>query len=356
MRPHGTLAFLAATALALGALGARAQLRAPVAHAAQTWGVQVGADVDANNGITANAFFPNAVTIDAGDTVNWTFPSANPHTVTFDNGALPPLESGAPGGGRVLDPTAGSADVTKLFNPVNVSASNRAFDPAVQISSGVPQDPVDERAPFTLSFSQPGVYHFECAIHGAPMSGTVTVLPTGAGLAETPDQTTARGKGELDAAMATTTGFFRANPPRDAGAAATPSVHNVDAGVADGTGVQLLQFVNKDLTVHRGDTVVWTSAQETELHTVTFLSGGDEPAFLNITPQPGGLLKIVSPANVFSPVGGTTYTGQGYLNSGHINAGGSFAALIDAPPGTYQYVCLVHADDFNMKGTITVSQ
>src|SRR6266568_1074225 len=104
MRRHGTLALLAAMASLLGGLGLRAQLGAPVVQAAQTWAVQAGADVDTDKGLTANAYFPATITIDAGDTVSWTFPSIEPHTVTFDNGASPPLDVS----GRVRDRAAGT--------------------------------------------------------------------------------------------------------------------------------------------------------------------------------------------------------------------------------------------------------
>jgi plastocyanin len=43
------------------------------------------------------------------------------------------------------------------------------------------------------------------------------------------------------------------------------------------------------------------------------------------------------------------------INSGTLSGGGSFTLRIDAPPGKYEYICLFHADDFNMKGTITVT-
>ena len=354
MRRRGTLAFLAITPILIGGLGVRAHLRAPVVRAAQTWAVQVGADVDLNNGVTANAYFPGAITVDAGDTVSWTFPALIPHTVTFDNGVVPPLAAT----GIVPDPGSGGADATAAINPVPTSGPPAAFDPKLQISSGVPLDPPDERTPFTLSFSQPGLYHYTCAIHGSAMGGTVTVLPAGAALPETSAQATGRGKAELAGAVGGTVGFFQANPAVTVGASPTSSIHAVTAGAASGDGVSLLQFLAKDITVRRGDTVSWTVADPAEIHTITFLSGGPDPEFLSVVPQANGSPKFIFPANVVGPAGGTTYTGQGYLNSGFIFDGGSFAVRIDAPPGKYDYLCLIHATGFpyNMKGTITVTQ
>src|SRR5581483_7887078 len=80
--------------LAAGWLGSR--VHAPVAHAAQTWNVQVGDDAGpvgagGSGTYSLNFYYPNVLTITVGDTVSWNFPSAEPHGVTFDNGHTPPL-------------------------------------------------------------------------------------------------------------------------------------------------------------------------------------------------------------------------------------------------------------------------
>jgi plastocyanin len=93
-----------------------------------------------------------------------------------------------------------------------------------------------------------------------------------------------------------------------------------------------------------------------EPHTVSFLSGEPAPQSIDPRPQPAGPPLLVIPANVAQPQGGTTYTGQGFVNSGILGnfAGvGSFALRFDAPAGTYAYQCLIHSE---MKGTITVTE
>jgi hypothetical protein len=69
------------------------------------------------------------------------------------------------------------------------------------------------------------------------------------------------------------------------------------------------------------------------------------PPFLSFNPQ------------VLLPQGGNTYGGTGYVNSGFISQGGpagdTFALKFTAP-GTYQYLCALHADQ-GMMGTITVT-
>jgi plastocyanin len=114
-----------------------------------------------------------------------------------------------------------------------------------------------------------------------------------------------------------------------------------------------LRFLPEQLTVRRGDTVAWSLADPTEIHTITFTSGAPAPELVEVRPQPNGPPQLVIPAQVAGPAGGTTYTGSGYLNSGIKLAGTAFVLRIDAPAGTYQYVCVVHP---NMKGTLVVEE
>ncbi len=195
-----------ALGLALGSLalisaaGASSQLGTPYARAAQTWSVQVGADIPLGPGpggpVSGNWFYPNVVTINAGDTVSWTFPSVEPHGVTFDNGHTP----------TVADMTTplpdGSIDLTGSLLPVPGPTPPTVFDPAAQLSSGVPTDPPDQRQPFTLTFNAAGVWAYDCPIHGPAMSGTIIVQPSGSALSETPDKEKARGQADLAAATA----------------------------------------------------------------------------------------------------------------------------------------------------------
>src|SRR5437667_1440488 len=128
----------------------------PVARAAQTWNVQTGGDLGPNpapasGNSTLIGFFPSLVTVNAGDTVSWSFPSAlDPHGVAFDNGQQPPVfEQSVPG------PGPGEFDITATFLPLNLDKINGVFNPSVQFASGVPTDPPDQRAPFTLQFNTP---------------------------------------------------------------------------------------------------------------------------------------------------------------------------------------------------------
>lgn len=99
-----------------------------------------------------------------------------------------------------------------------------------------------------------------------------------------------------------------------------------------------------------GDTVTWAFQKPWTLHTVSFLSGGKRPEdFLT-----EGDKTFANP-ELFFPVGGKTYDGTGYLNSGVAPQDPSAPAfsysLTFTKAGTYNYECLLHP---GMSGTVIV--
>lgn len=352
---------LASVAL-LGVAGGSHRFAAEKALAAATWNVQVGADLGdlpgGGGSQTANGYFPRAVTINAGDTVSWTFPSANPHTVTFDNGHQPPLfvEGLSP-----APDNSGDLDLTAAALPRGSDGVSAVFDPKTQISSGVPTDAPDQRKPFSVTFNTPGVFDYICAIHGPAMIAQIIVEASGSALAETPAQEQARGKAELGFAtgLAQEAVSGNAGPPplgppfTVGGTQILPAI----AGIQTAQNVSALAFIPGSLTVRRGDVVLFTLPDFQEIHTVSFLSGATPPPLLDVVPSPSGPPKILIRAAIAVPAGGTTYTGSGVLNSGILFSGNTFAVTINAPAGTYEYRCLLHGDaPQNMKGTITVTE
>ncbi|HET9318994.1 MAG TPA: hypothetical protein VFO27_04435, partial [Bryobacteraceae bacterium] len=254
-------------------------------------------------------------------------------------------------------PNPGDLDATVAFSPANAGGPNISYDGTTVVSSGVPTDAPQDRSPFSVTFPKAGVYYYECAVHGPDMSGEVVVLPAGAATPETPAQATSRGTALAAADVKNTLAIADAFPinPKTTPLANGGTLHELAAG-APGYHLSVSQFLPMDYTVKRGDTITWDQSDIAQFHTVTFLSGAQAPQFLQIIPQPGGPPKIVLPAAVIVPAGGDTYTGTGIVNSGVLTVGTSFTLKVDAPPGTYQYECLFHADDYNMKGTITVTQ
>jgi plastocyanin len=98
--------------------------------------------------------------------------------------------------------------------------------------------------------------------------------------------------------------------------------------------IQAAAFLPGQVWIHVGDTVIWTS-WTTDIHTVTFLKPGQMRPQFNPTD-----------ATQSRPVGSHDYDGQSYHNSGLLSdmAGMTRSySLRFTVPGTFGYLCLVHA-------------
>jgi plastocyanin len=115
---------------------------------AASWTVDVGAM--SQSGIMAMSFFPNVITIDAGDSITF---QGEGHTVTF------------PGAdGKLLPPTSPQAQMP---------AGTSTYDGSTFTSSGILMG-----NPYALTFTKPGVYPYYCLLHPG-MMGVVIVNPAG---------------------------------------------------------------------------------------------------------------------------------------------------------------------------------
>jgi plastocyanin len=120
-----------------------------------------------------------------------------------------------------------------------------------------------------------------------------------------------------------------------------------------------MRFVPTNLTIHAGDSVEWTRGNVEVPHTVSFLSGGNEPDLVLVEPQQRGPPKFVLNPVMQMPAGGKVYSGKGYFNSGAIWGtmlplpGPSSYNLTFDTIGTYKYLCIFH-DYMGMKGQVTV--
>ncbi|MCL6445086.1 MAG: hypothetical protein K6T83_16805 [Alicyclobacillus sp.] len=108
----------------------------------------------------------------------------------------------------------------------------------------------------------------------------------------------------------------------------------VTTGTIDYPSFAYERFLPGSLTIHQGDTVIWTQMGGNEEHTISFVPKGT---------------KIADPTK---PAGGHVYEGKGYFNSGYLAPGQSYT-LTFTKPGSYAYSCLIHAV-MNMKGVIKV--
>ncbi len=291
-------------------------VRTPFAH---LWKVTAGASAS-QEAVQGLEFYPAKLTIDAGDTITWSFPTAEVHTVTFL------------GAGQSTPPPA--------MDPNNAApAGGSTYDGSVYTSSGF----VAGGKTYTLTFTKPGTYVYYCVVHTPEMVGTIVVQP--AGTAYPKDQSAYDAQAQTAEAADLSAGAASVSLfPYTAGGA------HIAAGIAPGllagpsATSTVLRFLDtttmsdSNVDVAVGSTVTWTNLANNEPHDVVFPVAGQ-------TPPPS--LSPFSP-----PSGGTTYDGTTLVNSGVMPPGASFS-LTFTKAGTYTYYCLFHDDD-GMVATVTV--
>lgn len=327
------------------------------APAPQEVTVLVGAGQDV---VAINAFFPASVRVRVGDTVTWKIGSDEPHTATFLSGApVPPDPIPVPGGG----PT----DI--MFNPIAFFAS-RLPDAPVEMYSGADYRNsgflsngkiIPPNESYSLTFDTPGTYKYNCLLHPTMVgevvveAATVTDLPMQAELdaQAAADAAPLVEIAEVTRAATTNPEMVRSEPgPNDS------TFWYVPAGAtAADPRVEVYDFFPKDITIKKGDTVIWTSVF---FHQIAFFPGQPAPEFVLPTEQVGGPpLLIVNPVVAFPAKPAGEYDGTQPFSSGLIGLpagalpGGTTFALTFSEPGTHEYVCAIHRA-LGMKGTVTV--
>lgn len=266
-------------------------------------------------------FYPKTITVDAGDSVTWTFPAAEPHTVTFL------------GTGQAAPPPPSDPNNAK-------PAGGSSYDGSTYTSSGF----IAMGYGYTLTFTKPGTYRYYCLIHQPEMEGTVVVNARGTSYPFMEDayssQATAAVATDIQSAAAAVSQF-----PYTSGEAHVAA--GISPGLAAGTPANAVvnRFIvdtnvdDSTVTIPVGGTVTWTNQSNNAPHTVTFPIAG----------QPLPTL----PGDPFTPpMGGSTYDGTQVTNSGVLGAGQTYS-LTFTKAGTYVYYCLFH-DGEGMAGTVVV--
>jgi plastocyanin len=305
---------------------------------------------DAEGVVTVNAFLPEEITVREGDTVRWTFPSPEIHTVTFLGGAeaqpvIVPIDGGPP----------------VQINPAVAFAAGdpSAFDGSELLNSGIlpSEDPPADT--FETTFAAAGTYGYVCLIHPR-MTGAVTVVTADTQVAA-PNAAGLEGEAQFEAHL------VEGQEAADGLAAA--STENAD-GTTSWTmpmGVttehtDVLAFLPDNLEIGVGDTVRWVNASEAP-HTASFSADGTYPDFIVPEPQDTGppVLAInfqvaegVPATEPPVPVDGTTYVNSGILGPPPEFQAQEWTAQFTAP-GTFQYVCIIHLPN-GMRGTVTVTE
>ncbi len=332
-RLHGVR--LAMTSVAASGLAvAAAILMSSGASAADPLNVVVGAG---QGQISANAYLPGKVTVEAGSSITFTVGADEPHTVTFGVGPADISPDAWPVSGFTAPTTA---------PPAPVQLGETSYDGSGFINTGI----IYKGSTATITFPTPGTYVFACAIHPG-MSGEVDVVDAGAGGATTQADADAAGKASADYLLS------QVDSVRAARLADVDSVKNADgtttwnifadAGTVagdlpgGGTGyLELFEMTPPGLEIGVGDTVHWSA---TGVHTVSFAATGQDPATID----------------PFGPAAGTdTYDGTSFYNSGLLNAGPgaptSYTLTFPAA-GSFGYVCALH-QFLGQRGVIAVGQ
>jgi len=297
------------------------------------WTVIVGG-ATADTSIYANAFFPQAIEIGAGDTVTWTFEGF--HNVAFlGGGASPPFS--VPEGDKLY------------WNPQTLfPVGDQTYAGTGYHNSGVPGP--DGRLSYTLTFPKPGRYAYVCTLHSG-MRGTVIVRAKATG---TPAAALKRGRAEQAATLAAGRArFANLHVQRQGTTFIVPLVGNSRQRYS------VLRFTPEPLVVPRGSTVRWAMRDTFEIHTVTFTSREKPPQFAVAEPQSGGPPRLLLNPKALTPTTATQYDGTGYVNSGMLFPPGnpgklpSSFSLKFTTPGRFEYWCLIHAE-VGQRGTIVV--
>jgi len=337
MKPFTTIRFSAVVRCML----VLAVLIVPQAVQAAAWEATVGAQ-SSDMGRQALAFLANELWIHAGDSITWTFPTPEIHTVTFlKQNTTPqqvrPPRPGVPGGGCPGTTPDGSG-----------------FDGSTCVTSS---DLVDGQT-YTVNFPTAGNFKLVCLVHPS-MTGAVHVL----GLSETLphdqafyDHEAGKERTELLSDGSRLEGRGKATAKRTSKDAVSTGIGEI---VATGGGshiVSVMRFLPGRTVVHVGDTVEWTNLDPETPHTVTF---------------------GIEPSNPVPPSAGVTSDSDGALHAAlsspgdSVNSGFLIAArqdrtgLSESPlgvtrfrvtftsPGIFDYFCALH-DDLGMVARVIV--
>jgi plastocyanin len=217
---------------------------------------------------------------------------------------------------------------------------------------------------YSVTFPIAGNFKFTCLVH-ADMTGAIHVLNPSETLPYDQDFYSREAQSDATALVAEATRLTsRALMENNDGG---PFV-KVAAGVSEitttsGAGSQtptLFLFLRDVIVIRVGDTVEWTSLDQSDPHTVTF---GREPA----DPRPPSTSPIVTTdsdgarhAIVNSPADSVNSgllfpSSEDRISLPQAPLGVTRFRVTFKSPGTYNYICALH-DNLGMKGTVIVHQ
>jgi plastocyanin len=301
-------------------------------------------------GTLAEGFYPDKITIRAGDSVQWQFRGV--HDVAFlAKGEKRPPFVVTDDGSRVAGQTDSSGQPFWFNGRPSFLENARVITPhgartytgAGLFNSGVPA----AGPTYTLKFPRPGSYHYQDPVHPGT-HGTVNVVSK-RGRVPTKRADNALAAAQITHATDTARALVHAPPP-------PPGVIEVGR---EAKGVAVSGFFPGAVTIAAGQSLTFqVPSRGVELHTVTL---GQETASLarNVVAQGSFNPVVAYPSD--PPPSLPDYTGSnhgvGFLNTGLLDGDpktalpGS-ATIRFANPGTYEIVDLMHPGP---AATVTVS-
>lgn len=313
----------------------------PVSALADTWQLQVGAQ-NGNLAHQALAFLPNEIWIHVNDSITWTFPTDEVHTVTFLTlGQIRPSRlvgcPGVPGG------------ATPDFS---------VFDGSACVNSGVLSNNSALPSPptYTVDFPATGNFKLVCLAH-PNMTATIHVLAMSTPLPHSQAFYDKEGDRQADSLLSDP--MISMHHHTHSGDVTVGVGHIVGNGGGNQT-LSVNRFFDATKVIHVGETVEWTTGEAVTNHTITF---GAEPApaaqtapSANVTIDPDGARHATISStsdNVHS--GFITQLPQDRIGLAQapLTAAATRFRVTFTAPGVYQYKCVLH-DQLGMVGEVIV--
>ncbi len=304
------------------------------------WHATVGAQ-SKDKGHQALAFLPNEIWIHAGDSITWTFPTDEIHTVSF-------LKSG-------------QTRLSRLVGcPGFTIGESAIFDGSICVTTAS----LVKGQTFTVTFPIAGNFKLVCLVH-ANMTAVVHVLPLSEPLPHDQDfydDQAAQQRHDLLFDTDKGTDHDGDHERDDSDRTRSPE-NQVTAGIGEivatpggSQTVSVMRFEEPTKVIHAGETLEWSNSDPVTPHTITF---GVEPAnpvppSANVTVDADGARHSVinSPAdNVHS--GFIVAPPQDRIGLAQAPPGVTRFRVTFTSPGVFPYICALH-DDLGMKGTVTV--
>jgi plastocyanin len=314
---------------------------------ATEWQVTVGAESSARE-IQALAFLPNELWIQAGDSIRFTFPTHERHTLSL-------LTAGQ------TRPAGFGSTFGVLVGCPGITPSGSVFSGSTCVTSDLLR--VDDEAPapsvqsYSVTFPSAGNFKFVCLLH-ADMTGTVHVVSLSATLPYNQANYYQRASSQQASLLASgfSTEMGEALPGQAQSGqviAGTGSIISTGAGAQT---VSLNVFSPGAIFVNVGDTVEWTNLDPSINHTVVFGTEPADPRTISTSVQTASdgarQAVIASPTDSVSS-GYLTPTPQDRANLAQAAPGVTRFRVTFTSPGTFNYICALH-DELGMKGIVVV--